>query len=173
LKYWLLSLFQCRWCYHFLWGKCYPFWSLGCYHLRVLRMLSFYGLNVIIFFPGMLSFSEPANVIIFVLSFFLVQILCYHLCYHLMLSFLVIISPLFLFPENVTHSFHSCVCERFIYFHYRSAYSRAGKYVDQFWDHSQIHECGNWDWCRTIPFVGIYKWDSHCSVGRKEHRERR
>jgi len=95
--YWMLSLFQCRWCYHFLWGKCYPFWSLGCYHFRVLRMLSFYGLNVIIFFPGMLSFSEPANVIIFVLSFFLVQILCYHLCYHLMLSFIVIISPLFSF----------------------------------------------------------------------------
>ncbi len=64
---------------------------------KVLRMLSFYGLNVIIFLRGMLSFSEPANVTIFVLSFFLVQILCYHLCYHLMLSFIVIISPLFSF----------------------------------------------------------------------------
>jgi hypothetical protein len=38
------------------------------------------------------------------LSFFLVQDGCYHLCYHLMLSFFVIISPFFLFPENVTHS---------------------------------------------------------------------
>jgi hypothetical protein len=31
---------------------------------------------------------------------------------------------------------HSCVCERFIYSHHRSAYSGAGIYVD---------ECGNWD----------------------------
>jgi hypothetical protein len=38
------------------------------------------------------------------LSFSLVHILCYHLCYHLMLSFIVIISPFFLFRENVTHS---------------------------------------------------------------------
>ncbi len=49
-------------------------------------------------------FSQFANVIIFVLSFFLVQHGCYHWCYHLMLSFFVIISPFFLFPENVTHS---------------------------------------------------------------------
>jgi hypothetical protein len=42
-------------------------------------------------------FSQFANVIIFVLSFFLVQDGCYHLCYHLMLSFFVIISPLFSF----------------------------------------------------------------------------
>jgi hypothetical protein len=48
----------------------------------------------------MLSFSRFANVIIFVLSFFLVQGGCFHLCYHLMLSF----PPFFLFPENVTHS---------------------------------------------------------------------
>jgi hypothetical protein len=42
-------------------------------------------------------FSQFANVIILVLSFFLVQHGCYHLCYHLMLSFFVIISPLFSF----------------------------------------------------------------------------
>jgi hypothetical protein len=42
-------------------------------------------------------FSQFANVIIVVLSFFLVQDGCYHLCYHLMLSFFVIISPLFSF----------------------------------------------------------------------------
>ncbi len=42
-------------------------------------------------------FSQFANVIIFVLSFFLVQEGCYHLCCHLMLSFFVIISPLFSF----------------------------------------------------------------------------
>ncbi len=28
---------------------------------------------------------------------------------------------------------HSCVCERFIYFHNRSAYSAARKYVDRSW----------------------------------------
>jgi hypothetical protein len=30
---------------------------------------------------------------------------------------------------------HSSVCERFIYFHTRSAYSAAGKYVDQPWEY--------------------------------------
>ncbi len=43
---------------------------------------------------------------------------------------------------------HSCVNERFIYSHDRSAYSSAGKYVDRSWEYinlSQTHECGNWD----------------------------
>jgi hypothetical protein len=43
---------------------------------------------------------------------------------------------------------HSCVCERFIYSHDRSAYSTAGKYVDQsgkYINRSQTHEWGNWD----------------------------
>jgi len=54
----------------------------------------YYLFNVIIW---CYHFSQFANVIIFVLSFFLVQHGCYHLCYHLMLSFFVIISPLFSF----------------------------------------------------------------------------
>ncbi len=61
----------------------------------------YYSFNVFIW---CYHFSQFANVIIFVLSFFLVQHGCYHLCYHLMLLFFVIISPFFLFPENVTHS---------------------------------------------------------------------
>ncbi len=39
---------------------------------------------------------------------------------------------------------HSCVCERFIYSHHRSAYSAAGKYVDwscAYINHPQTHEC--------------------------------
>ncbi len=43
---------------------------------------------------------------------------------------------------------HSCVREWFIYSHDGSAYSAAGKYVDQSWEYinrSQINECGNWD----------------------------
>jgi hypothetical protein len=40
---------------------------------------------------------------------------------------------------------HSCVCERFIYSHDRSAYSVGGKkYEDRSWDYinrSQTHEC--------------------------------
>jgi hypothetical protein len=43
---------------------------------------------------------------------------------------------------------HSCVCERIIYYHDGSAYSAAGKYVDQSWEYinrSQTHECGIWD----------------------------
>jgi hypothetical protein len=30
---------------------------------------------------------------------------------------------------------HSCVCERFIYYQDRSAYSAAGKYVDRSWEY--------------------------------------
>jgi hypothetical protein len=76
------------WCYHFMLSFDVIFW---CYYL----------FNVILW---CYHFSQFANVIIFVLSFFHVQHGCYHFCYHLMLSFFVIISPLFLFPENVTHS---------------------------------------------------------------------
>ncbi len=63
-----------------------------CYHL----CYHFYGviISVIIW---CYHFSRSANVIIFMLLFSLLHILCYHLCYHLMLSFTVIISPLFSF----------------------------------------------------------------------------
>jgi hypothetical protein len=66
---------------------------IWCYHL----VLSF---GVIIYFNVIIwcyHFSQSANVIIFVLSFYLVQHGCYHLCYHFMLSFFVIIYPLFSF----------------------------------------------------------------------------
>jgi hypothetical protein len=59
------------------------------------------------------------------------------------------------------------VYERFIYFHDRSAYSSAGKYMDRSWEYlnrSQTHECGNWDWGRTIPRKWIHKWDFRCSA---------
>ncbi len=64
---------------------------------------------------------------------------------------------------------HSCVCERFILTHDRSAYSAAGKYVDRSWEYtnrpqSQTHECGNWDWGRAIHFLGIRKWFSLQSI---------
>ncbi len=60
---------------------------------------------------------------------------------------------------------HSCVCERFIYSHEQSAYSAAGKYVNRSWEYtnrSQVHECGNRDWGRTIPFLGTHKYDFLC-----------
>ncbi len=65
---------------------------------------------------------------------------------------------------------HSCFCERFIYSSDRSAYSAAGKQVGRTWeyihiDRSQTHECGgNWDWGRTIPFLGTHKLKFLCSV---------
>ncbi len=62
---------------------------------------------------------------------------------------------------------HSNICERFIYFQDRSAYSAAGKYADRSWEYingSQTHECGNWDWGRAIPRKGIHKWNFSCSV---------
>jgi len=49
----------------------------------------------------------------------------------------------------------------------RSAYSAAVKYANWFWEYmnrSQTHESGSWDWGRAIPFLGLHKWDSRCSV---------
>ncbi len=66
---------------------------------------------------------------------------------------------------------HSCVSERFIYSHNRSAYSAAEKYVDRSWEYinrSQTHECGNWDISHAIPYLGIYKWVFRCSAGRNK-----
>ncbi len=65
---------------------------------------------------------------------------------------------------------HLCVCERFLYSHDQSAYFAAGKYVDRSWEYincSQTHKCWNWDWGRSIPFLGIHKWDFLCSVKHK------
>jgi hypothetical protein len=42
----------------------------------------------------------------------------------------------------------SCVCDR------------SWKYTNRL----QTHECGNWDWGRAIPFLGIHKWDFRCSA---------
>ncbi len=57
---------------------------------------------------------------------------------------------------------HSCVCERFMYSHHRSAYSSAeNMWTDPgniYVNRSQTHECGNWDWGRAIPRKGIHKW---------------
>ncbi len=57
----------------------------------------------------------------------------------------------------------------------RSAYSAAGKFVERSWKYinrSQTHGCGNWDWGRTIPFLGIHKWDFRCSVQSVLHHVR-
>ncbi len=27
-----------------------------------------------------------------------------------------------------------------------------------------VHECGNWNWGRAIPFLGMHKWDFRCSA---------
>ncbi len=73
-------------------------------------------------------------------------------------------------PEKDYHSlspnFHIHVSGmRFTYSHDRTdrtAYSAAGKYMDWSWEYiyrSETHECGNWDWSRAIPFLGIHKWD--------------
>ncbi len=67
---------------------------------------------------------------------------------------------------SVSQFQHSCICERFIYFQDRSAYSTAGKYVDWSWEYinrSQTHECGNWDGGCAVPRKGIHTWDFHCS----------
>ncbi len=43
-------------------------------------------------------------------------------------------------------------------------------YVDRSWEYinrSRTRECGNWDWGRAIPIMGIHKWDPRCCVGRQ------
>ncbi len=50
---------------------------------------------------------------------------------------------------------HSYICERFIYFQYRSVYFAAAKYADRSWkfiNRSQTHEG------RAIPFLGVHKF---------------
>ncbi len=66
---------------------------------------------------------------------------------------------------------HSYVCKRFIYSHHRSAYSqfccKNVLYVDRSWEyinHSQTHECGNWDWGRALPRKGTQNWYFRCSA---------
>ncbi len=57
--------------------------------------------------------------------------------------------------------------ERLIYFQDQSAYSAAGKYVDQSWEYincSQIFDSGNWDWGCAIPRKGIHIWYFRCSA---------
>ncbi len=47
----------------------------------------------------------------------------------------------------------------------RSVFFAAANYVDRSGEYinpSQTHECGNWDWSRTIPRKGIHKWDFRC-----------
>ncbi len=79
------------------------------FFFHIHQMVSF-----LLLFVGWLSFwcyhfSQSANVIIFVLSFFFVHVGCYHLCYHLMLSYFVIISPLScIFCYHLVLSFILC-----------------------------------------------------------------
>ncbi len=46
-------------------------------------------------------------------------------------------------------------------------HSAAGKFADRSWEYInrlQTHECGNCDWGRAIPFLGLHKWDFRCSA---------
>ncbi len=125
LSFSLVHNFFYHLCYHlmlsfFTFSKCYHFYVI--IYGIIFRVLSFMlSFDVIIFhgqqvlsflcyhFPLYIfcviiyviiwcyHFSWSANVIILMLSFFLIPVGCYHLCYHLILSFIVIISPLFSF----------------------------------------------------------------------------
>ncbi len=62
---------------------------------------------------------------------------------------------------------HLCACERFkiptigLPIRMKEIFGPTlGKYINR----SQTHECGILDWGRTIPFLGIHKWDFRCSV---------
>ncbi len=57
---------------------------------------------------------------------------------------------------------HSCVCERSIdypsfgplIFHQQNRQTDQRKHIHV--NHSQKHECRNWDWSRAVPFPGIF-----------------
>jgi hypothetical protein len=79
------------------------------------------------------------------------------------------LSDKFCFGNMCVRFIHVSVSNLYTYSHYRSAYSAAGKYVDRFWEYinrSQTQKCGNWDWGRAIPFLGIHKRDFCCSVAQ-------
>jgi hypothetical protein len=80
-------IFECRGCYNFSWFKCYHFSN---YPLCVIILLSF---DVIIF-------AESADVIIFVLSFFLVPVGCFHLCFYFFQYLLGVIIYVIIFPNT-------------------------------------------------------------------------
>ncbi len=74
-------------------------------------------------------------------------------------------NPIYVFPEKklhgLSHNFHIHVSVS-DYIFPRSVHifscSRIGRPLAQSWEYmnrSQTHECGNWDWGRTIPFLGI------------------
>ncbi len=66
---------------------------------------------------------------------------------------------------------HVSVSDIYSHTHSRPACSAAGKYVDRsrvYINRSQTHACGNWDWGRAIPFLGIYKLDFRCCVPYSE-----
>jgi hypothetical protein len=69
---------------------------------------------------------------------------------------------------SVSQFLHSDICERFIDFKDQSAYSVAGKYVDQSWEYiNRTCDCGNWDRGRAISRKGIHKWGFPCSAAYK------
>ncbi len=55
---------------------------------------------------------------------------------------------------------HSCVFERFIYIPAGSVHIfsciRIDRKIVGIYKSSQTHKCGNWDWGRTISFLGIF-----------------
>ncbi len=64
---------------------------------------------------------------------------------------------------------HSCISEWFIYSQDRSAYFVGAKWADRSWEyinHSQEHECRNWERCWVVSFLGIHKSDFRYSVSR-------
>ncbi len=50
---------------------------------------------------------------------------------------------------------HTCVCERFKHAQDRSTYFPAADLSWEYIKRSQTHDCGNWDWGRAVPFLGI------------------
>ncbi len=67
---------------------------------------------------------------------------------------------------SFTQFLHS-TCERFIFPGWVCIFCCSqicGPILEIYINHSQTHECGNWNWVRAIPKKGMHKWDFCCSV---------
>ncbi len=73
-------------------------------------------------------------------------------------------NPIYVIPEKEFRGFspnfyiNVSVSDLYMYFQDRSTYFPAAELADRLWGiyRSQTHECGNWDWGGTIPFLGIF-----------------
>ncbi len=76
-------------------------------------------------------------------------------------------NPIYVFPEKELRGLSLWAIYIFPEFVHIFSWSRIGRPILGMYK-SLIHECGNWDWGRSIPFLGIFvsnfRYKCLCSV---------